>query len=189
MGRTRFCLISCGSRMRTAGLTLNLMTLGALAVGVGLVIDDAIVVVENVVRHLAAGESKLAAVQKASSEIAAPMISSTLTTVVVFLPLVFVAGVAGAFFTALAVTLTIALMVSLGLALLVSPSMCAAFLRVQPGAREHGRLFERALHVYERLLRLGLRRHWIMPVSAVVIVGLTLFFATRLGSGFMPTMD
>jgi CzcA family heavy metal efflux pump len=175
--------------MRLSGLTLNLMTLGALAVGTGLVIDDAIVVVENVFRHLSSGGARDAVVQQASAEIAAPMISSTLTTVVVFLPLVLVAGVAGAFFTALAITLTIALMVSLGLALLVSPSMCAAFLRTQPGAREHGRLFDCAIQVYERLLGLGLRRRWIMPAATVIIVGLTLFLATRLGTGFMPTMD
>src|SRR5712691_7182434 len=175
--------------MRLSGLTLNLMTLGALAVGTGLVIDDAIVVVENVFRHLASGGARDQVVQQASAEIAAPMISSTLTTVVVFLPLVLVAGVAGAFFTALAVTLTIALMVSLGLALLVSPSLCAAFLRVRPGAREHGRLFDRVIRLYERLLRFGLRQRWIMPAATVVIVGLTLFFASRLGTGFMPTMD
>lgn len=175
--------------MRLSGLTLNLMTLGALAVGTGLVIDDAIVVVENVFRHLSSGGARDKIVQQASAEIAAPMISSTLTTVVVFLPLVLVAGVAGAFFTALAVTLTIALLVSLGLALLVSPSMCAAFLKVPPGAREHGRLFDHAIHVYERLLILGLRRRWMMPAGAVVIFCLTLFFASRLGTGFMPTMD
>src|SRR5207302_6858668 len=74
--------------MRLSGLTLNLMTLGALAVGTGLVIDDAIVVVENVFRHLSHGESREGSVQNAAREIAAPMISSTLTTVVVFLPLV-----------------------------------------------------------------------------------------------------
>jgi CzcA family heavy metal efflux pump len=175
--------------MRLSGLTLNLMTLGALAVGTGLVIDDAIVVVENVFRHLSGGGKRDQIVQQASAEIAAPMISSTLTTVVVFLPLVLVAGVAGAFFTALAVTLAIALMVSLALALLVSPSLCAAFLRVRAGDREHGRLFDRVIALYERLLRFGLRRTWLMPVAAVVIVGLTLFFATRLGTGFMPTMD
>jgi multidrug efflux pump subunit AcrB len=175
--------------MRLSGLTLNLMTLGALAVGTGLVIDDAIVVVENVFRHLSGGGARDKVVQQASAEIAAPMISSTLTTVVVFMPLVLVAGVAGAFFTALAVTLTIALMVSLGLALLVSPSMCAAFLRTRPGEREHGRLFDRAIRLYERLLGFGLRHHWIMPAATAVIVGLTLFFASRLGTGFMPTMD
>src|SRR2546429_6243088 len=103
----------------------------------------------------------------------APMVSSTVATVVVFLPLVLVAGVAGAFFTALAVTLTIALMVSLGLALLVSPSLCAAFLRTRPGEREHGRLFDRVIHLYERLLGIGLRRHLIMPGATVGIPLLT----------------
>jgi CzcA family heavy metal efflux pump len=175
--------------MRLAGLTLNLMTLGALAVGIGLVIDDAIVVVENVFRHLSHGELATEAVRSAAGEIAAPMISSTLTTVVVFLPLVLVAGVYGAFFTALAVTLAIALMVSLALALMVSPSLCAAFLRVRKGAPEHGRLFERAVRLYERLLRFSLYHRWLLPVSAVVLIAATLFFATRLETGLMPEMD
>lgn len=175
--------------MRLSGLTLNLMTLGALAVGIGLVIDDAIVVVENVFRHLSHGEDRETAVQSAASEIAAPMISSTLTTVVVFLPLALLSGVAGAFFTALAVTLAIALMVSLVLALLVSPSLCAAFLRVRPGAKEHGRLFDKAIRFYETLLLFGMRRRWLMPLSAAAIIGLTIFFGLHLGSGFMPDMD
>ncbi len=175
--------------MRLAGLTLNLMTLGALAVGIGLVIDDAIVVVENIFRHLSHGEAPSSAVVRAASEIAAPMISSTLTTVVVFMPLVLLSGVAGAFFTALAITLTIALMVSLLLALLVSPSLCAAFLRVRPGAEEHGRLFEKFIHLYERTLRFCLRQKWVLPAGAAAALACTLFFASHLGSGFMPDMD
>lgn len=176
--------------MRLCGLTLNLMTLGALAIGVGLVIDDAIVVVENVFRHLAAGSAREEAVRLAAAEIAAPMISSTLTAVVVFLPLALVTGVAGAFFTALAVTLTLALLVSLILALTVSPSLCAAFLKTRVGQKEHGRLFEKVLRFYERVLRGALRqRAWLLPLSAVVALGGTIFFGTRLGTGFMPTMD
>jgi CzcA family heavy metal efflux pump len=177
--------------MRLAGLTLNLMTLGALAVGIGLVIDDAIVVVENVFRHLGSGVDRFEAVRQAANEIAAPMISSTLTTVVVFLPLVLLSGVAGAFFTALAMTLAIALMVSLALALLVSPSLCAAFLANRAGAGEHkeGRLLSGLIHLYEKLMKLGLRRRWLMPVSASVLIGLTVIIGNRLGTGFMPTMD
>ncbi len=175
--------------MRLAGLTLNLMTLGALAVGIGLVIDDAIVVVENVFRHLAQGTGRDEAVQLAAQEIAAPMISSTLTTVVVFLPLVLVAGVYGAFFTALAVTLTIALIVSLILALLVSPTLCATFLRTRAGAKEHGRLFERTIRLYERLLRFGLRHRWLVPVGAAVLIGATVWMFGRLETGLMPEMD
>ncbi|MBC8139670.1 MAG: efflux RND transporter permease subunit [Fibrella sp.] len=176
--------------MRVAGMTLNLMTLGALAIGVGLVIDDAIVVVENIFRHLAQGVERGAAVELASQEIAAPMISSTLTAVVVFLPLVLVTGVAGAFFTALAVTLVIALMVSLLLALFVSPSLCAAFLKVRPGAAEHGRLFERVLRGYDKLLRGAMRyRRVLLPLGIAAVLGSTAFFGSRLGTGFMPTMD
>jgi CzcA family heavy metal efflux pump len=175
--------------MRLSGLTLNLMTLGALAVGIGLVIDDAIVVVENVFRHLSHGEAPEQAVVNASQEIAAPMISSTLTTVVVFLPLILVSGVSGAFFTALSITLAIALMVSLALALLVSPSLCAAFLRVRPGAKEHGRLFERFLRLYDRILRFSLHHKWLLSLAAAIVIALTIVFGTHLTSGFMPEMD
>ncbi len=175
--------------MRLAGMSLNLMTLGALAIGIGLVIDDAIVVVENVFRHLSEGETRIAAVQRAAHEIAAPMISSTLTTVVVFMPLVLLSGVAGAFFTALAVTLCIALIVSLVLALLVSPSLCAAFLQIKPGQKEHGRLFEKFLHLYEWVLRRSLRARWIMVPAVLAILGLTFWFGSNLKTGFMPTMD
>ena len=175
--------------MRLAGLSLNLMTLGALAIGIGLVIDDAIVVVENVFRHLSEGESRVAAVQRAAHEIAAPMISSTLTTVVVFMPLVLLSGVAGAFFTALAITLCIALMVSLVLALLVSPSLCAAFLQIRPGQKEHGRLFEKFLNLYEWVLRRSLRMRWLLVPAVLVILGLTVWFGSHLKTGFMPTMD
>ena len=175
--------------MRLSGLTLNLMTLGALAVGIGLVIDDAIVVVENVFRHLAAGTTREDAVQLAAQEIAVPMISSTLTTVVVFLPLVLVAGVYGAFFTALAVTLTIALLVSLALALLVSPTLCAAFLKTRAGAQEHGRLFERFLRIYEKALRFTLHHKWLLPIGAIVIIASTVWMSGHLQTGLMPEMD
>lgn len=175
--------------MRLAGMTLNLMTLGALAVGIGLVIDDAIVVVENVFRHLAHGQSRAEAVRAAAAEIGAPMISSTLTTVVVFLPLSLLAGVGGAFFGALAVTLSIALMVSLVLALLLSPSLCAAFLQTRKGQAEHGRLFERVVHGYERVLGAALHRPLILPVAIALIVAATGFFGSHLTTGFMPTMD
>ncbi len=175
--------------MRLAGLTLNLMTLGALAVGIGLVIDDAIVVVENVFHHMTVGESVRSAVQNAAKEIAAPMISSTLTTVVVFLPLVLLQGVAGAFFTALAVTLAIALMVSLLLALLASPSLCAAFLKNRAGQKEHGRLFDRFLHGYERLLRWMIRMPWVSGILALAAIACIVVLGPKLKTGFMPAMD
>ncbi len=157
--------------------------------GIGLVIDDAIVVVENIVRHLSHGESRVAAVHAATTEITKPMIASTLTTVVVFLPLVLVTGVTGAFLTVLALTLVIALVVSLLLAVLVSPGLCARFLRARAEATEHGPWFTRMLHLYERLIRMGLhRRRWLVP-GTVAVVAVTVLLATQLTTGFMPAMD
>jgi CzcA family heavy metal efflux pump len=174
--------------MRMAGLTLNLMTLGALAVGIGLIVDDAIVVVENVFKHLALDPDLRTAVTRASGEIARPMISSTLTTVVVFLPLSLLQGVAGAFFSALAITLTIALMVSLALALTVSPSLCAAFLGRK---REHayGPIFRAVLRIYEGCLGWCVRHRWAVPIGAIATLVLTFLIAQKLPTGFMPAMD
>jgi len=174
--------------MRVAGLTLNLMTLGALAVGIGLVIDDAIVVVENVFKHLPTEPDIRSAVKAASGQIARPMISSTLTTVVVFLPLALLQGVAGAFFTALALTLTIALLVSLALALMASPSLCAAFLR-HSSHSEGGRLYEKILNGYEKVLRWGMKRPLFVPVLGVLLLGGTVLIGGKLETGFMPEMD
>ncbi len=175
--------------MRLSGLTLNLMTLGALAVGIGLIIDDAIVVVEAVFRYLEPGTSVGDAVKEASSQIAAPMISSTLTTVVVFLPLAFLQGVAGAFFLGLAVTLTIALIVSLALALCLSPSLCAAFLRYHEGIHDQGRAFGMVSRLYERTLKGLLRAKWLVVPIVALTLGLTFVLAGQLKSGFMPEID
>src|SRR5205823_7051000 len=103
--------------LKVLGESFNLMTLGGLAAAVGLVIDDAIVVVENVVLHRDAGQNRLEAIQSALREITKPLIGSTITPVVVFLPLISIAGVTGTFFRALAVTMAVSLFTSLFLAL------------------------------------------------------------------------
>ena len=119
--------------------SFNLMTLGGLAAAIGLVIDDAIVVVENIVSHRDAGESRINAVRNALHEILRPLLGSTVTPVVVFLPLVAVTGVTGSFFRALAVTMAVALLTSLVLALSFTPGLghcgwvCSVcFLRSRP---------------------------------------------------------
>ena len=111
------------------GESFNLMTLGGMAAAIGLVIDDAIVVVENIFLHRDAGESRAEAVRKALSEITTPLIGSTITPVVVFLPLVAVSGVTGIFFRALAITMTAALLTSLALALTWTPGLSYVLLR------------------------------------------------------------
>lgn len=111
------------------GESFNLMTLGGLAAAVGLVIDDAIVVVENIVLHRESGEGRAQAVRNALGEISKPLVFSTITPVVVFLPLVAVTGVTGSFFRALAITMTVALLTSLTLALTWTPSLSFYLLR------------------------------------------------------------
>ena len=103
--------------MWIVGLSFDLMTLGGVAAAIGLVIDDAIVVVENIYTHLAHGESRRQAVQNAIQEITAPIIGSTITPVVVFLPLTLLTGVTGVFFRSLALTMAVSLLTSLVLAL------------------------------------------------------------------------
>ncbi|MGB7189161.1 MAG: efflux RND transporter permease subunit, partial [Acidobacteriaceae bacterium] len=118
------------------GESFNLMTLGGLAAAVGLVIDDAIVVVENIVLHRESGEGRAQAVRNALREISKALVFSTITPVVVFLPLVAVAGVTGSFFRALAITMTVALLTSLTLALTWTPSLSFYLLRGKSKLRE-----------------------------------------------------
>ena len=115
--------------LKLLGQTFNLMTLGGLAAAVGLVIDDAIVVVENIVLHRDAGQGRIQAVQSALSELKVPLVGSTLTPVVIFLPLILISGVTGTFFRALAVTMASALIASLFLALTWTPTLSHYFVR------------------------------------------------------------
>src|SRR5271169_3739493 len=115
--------------LKAMGETFNLMTLGGLAAAVGLVIDDAIVVVENIVLHRDAGQGRLQAIRSALKEITVPLIGSTITPVVVFIPLIVITGVTGVFFRALAVTMTVSLLTSLALALTWTPALSQYFIK------------------------------------------------------------
>src|SRR5260370_30319875 len=114
---------------KLTGQSFNLMTLGGLAAAVGLVIDDAIVVVENIVLHRDSGEGRIEAVRKALHEITTPLVFSTITPIVVFLPLISVTRVTGVFFRALAITMTVSLLTSLALALTWPPGLSLLLLR------------------------------------------------------------
>jgi len=115
--------------LKLMGQTFNLMTLGGLAAAVGLVIDDAIVVVENIVLHRDLGQSRVGAIRSALKEITIPLVGSTITPVVVFIPLIVITGVYGVFFRALAVTMTVSLFTSLALALTWTPNLSQYFIR------------------------------------------------------------
>ncbi len=172
--------------LHLAGGTINLMSLGGLAIAIGLVIDDAVVVVENIHRHRAAGASVAAASEKGTQELLAAVVGSTLTTVVVFVPLGLLQGVVGQFFAALSLTLAASVLLSLGYALLLIPNAAARFLKDR---REHtarlGWLTER----YRSLLQASVRRPRAVAgvTLALALLGALLYF--RLETGFLPQMD
>ena len=125
--------------MKILGQSFNMMTLGGLAAAGGLVIDDAIVVVENIVLHRDGGEGRLEAVNSALKELTVPLIGSTLTPIVVFLPLISITGVTGTFFRALAIAMSVSLLTSLALALTWSTNLGVYLIRRgQGGTRRHG---------------------------------------------------
>ena len=167
-----------------SGGSLNLMSLGGLAIAVGLVIDDAVVVVEAIHRAHARGLSPREAAATGVSELAGPVVSSTLTTVVVFAPLGFLSGVVGAFFAALSVALAAAVILSLVIALTVIPMLSA--LLITPSASEPR---EPLVGHYVPLLRRALRRRGLVVVIAAVVVVAGFVGATRIESGFIPEMD
>ncbi len=176
------------------GQSFNLMTLGGLAAAIGLVIDDAIVVVENIVMHRDAGESRAEAVRKALHEITTPLIGSTVTPVVVFLPLIAVTGVTGSFFRALAITMAASLLTSLMLALTWTPGLSLVLLRQHrghDGAKDHaaGRLMAGVLHVHRRVLDWSLAKPlWLAGACVLLVIG-TWAGYQALGSDLLPEMD
>lgn len=179
--------------MYLVGLSFNLMTLGGVAAAIGLVIDDAIVVVENIYTHLLHGESRMKAIENAISEITIPIIGSTVTPVVVFLPLTLLTGVTGVFFRSLALTMAVALLTSLVLALTFTPVLAEKFVRIKKGKthneEELGRVMSLIVRPYESVLRFSLKNKWlVIIVSAVILFG-SYFLYNRLGSEFLPTFD
>jgi multidrug efflux pump subunit AcrB len=122
--------------LKVMGQTFDLMTLGGLAAAVGLVIDDAIVVVENIVLHRDAGQGRIEAIESALREITVPLIGSTITPVVVFIPLIAITGVTGVFFRALAVTMSVSLLTSLALAVTWTPTLSQYFIRGKHGKED-----------------------------------------------------
>ena len=194
--------------MSLLGQTFNLMTLGAMAIAIGLVIDDSVVITENIVRHLGVNSNRHEAIRDALNELIWPVTTSTLTTVVVFLPLRLLTGVVGQFFAALSITLTVAVLVSLILAVTIIPLMSDQFLTAADADTTE---FERAVATprtgfagimrrvrdsldalsvrYERSLAqvLSHPRRMLFAAAALILAGV---IAQRfVGTGFLPEMD
>jgi CzcA family heavy metal efflux pump len=176
--------------LHLAGDTLNLMSLGGLAVAIGLIIDDSVVVVENIARHLAEGQSGDEAINRASREISGAVIGSTLTTILVFLPLSFVRGVVGQLFQSLSLSLTVALLVSMVVSLTVIPVLAARFLANRP-MPSSGPIYRVMANAYEGVLRQALRWPWFVIAAALLAVlpGWWFWSQFESSSGYMPEMD
>jgi len=178
-------------------LSFDLMTLGGVAAAIGLVIDDAIVVVENIYTHMSRGQSRREAVQSAVSEITVPIIGSTITPVVVFLPLTLLTGVTGVFFRSLALTMAVALLTSLVLALAFTPVLAERFVKAKPGDTigasddevPHGRFLGAIIRRYESVLSFALDRRWIVGVTIVFVLAGSYALYHALGSEFLPEFD
>jgi CzcA family heavy metal efflux pump len=175
--------------VKLLGGTLNLMSLGGLAIAIGLVIDDAVVVVENIYRHLGAGEPVELAAEKGTQELVGPVIGSTLTTVVVFLPLGLLGGAVGEFFVALSITLSAAVLLSLLYALTFVP-LLAEYLLAQSTFRDSSaRFIEPVNRLYERGIRWALGRRVIVGAVTAGLIVLTYVAYRSVGTGFLPEMD
>src|SRR6202171_347672 len=188
--------------LKVTGQSFNLMTLGGLAAAVGLVIDDAIVVLENIVLHRDAGQNRSQAVQSALRELTVPLIGSTITPIVVFLPLISTTGVTRSFFRALAVTMTVSLLASLFLALSWTPALSQYLVRrkdtgeavsTSQGGPDFAALlaaeekhlsgfFGRIVNFYGRVMESVLKRPWVLVASSALIVVLSLVCYKFLGT-------
>jgi CzcA family heavy metal efflux pump len=175
------------------GESFNLMTLGGLAAAIGLVIDDAIVVVENIVLHRDSGESRAEAARLALKEMLAPLVGSTITPVVVFLPLISVTGVTGSFFRALAVTMTAALLTSLMLALTWTPALSLVLLREEKRDSDkhekHSRMMNKIFSLHATALSWALGRPLLLLGLCGVLVAGTYMGYRLLRSDLLPEMD
>jgi len=203
--------------LKLMGETFDLMTLGGLAAAVGLVIDDAIVVVENIVLHRDAGQTRLEAIRRALKEITVPLFFSTITPIVVFIPLIVITGVTGVFFRALAVTMTVALLTSLALAVSWTPTLSQYFIKGQPakeGVPEHNGdlnlalpeneetlqllaveekhlsgFFLRVVNFHERWLRRALKRPRLLMIFSASLIVISYLCYNFSGSDLLPEMD
>ncbi len=194
--------------LKVTNQSFNLMTLGGLAAAVGLVIDDAIVVLENIVLHRDAGQNRYQAIQSALKELTKPLIGSTITPIVVFLPLISTTGVTGTFFRALAITMTVSLITSLGLAMSWTPALSQYLVRrketTAPATSAEGPdmaallaaeeahlsgFFGRIVNFYTRAMRVIIKRPWTLAASSVVIIILSFVCYNFLQTDFLPEMD
>lgn len=190
-----FSIIGTFAAMYVMGFSINNISLMALTLSVGFVVDDAIVMLENIVRHMEKGEGVLEAALKGSKEIGFTILSMTLSLVAVFIPVLFMGGILGRILHEFAVTISMAILISGFVSLTLTPMLSSRFIR-PPAGEQHGRMylfmerfFQGMLHTYERTLQLVLKyRRTVMAVTIVLTLA-TGYLFTKIPTGFLPIED
>jgi multidrug efflux pump len=191
-------IVGTFSAMYLLDYSLDILSLMALIIATGFVVDDAIVVLENIQRHIEAGKPRVEAALLGSREVGFTVISMSLSLVAVFLPILLMGGIVGRLFQEFAVTLSLAILISLVLSLTTTPMMCALLLRREAGheaKRPNG--FVRALETgfngmlsgYERTLRIAMRHRRLVVLTLVATVGLNVYLYVIVPKGFFPEQD
>jgi HAE1 family hydrophobic/amphiphilic exporter-1 len=189
--------------LNITGGSINSMTLGGLALAFSRLIDDSVVVLENIFRHIDMGKTPEQASLEGANEVALPVLASTLTTAVVFFPVVFLYGVSRDLFTALAVTVVLSLMASYFVAMTIVPLFCARFIKGHPGSDAHhhapehmskwffafNRGFLKLMTVYDVMLNKLLERPAFTVLTLLVLFGVSLLLYPLLGTAFFPRTD
>ena len=191
------CMVATFLVMQVVGFTLNQMTLLALSLSVGILVDDSIVVLESITRHLRQGESPAEAAYNGRAEIGFADITTTLVDVVVFVPIAFMGGIVGSFFKQFGLTIATATLFSLVISFSVTPMLAARWYRQGENLEANTGIFApierfyRTLErVYRRILRVALRRRWLVIASGVALLALVFWVSfQRLGFEFLPGTD
>jgi len=190
-----FSIIGTFAAMYMMGFSVDNISLMALTLSVGFVVDDAIVMLENIVRHVEKGEGVLHAALNGSREIGFTILSMTLSLVAVFIPVLFMGGILGRILHEFAVTISMAILISGFVSLTLTPMLCSRFIR-PAGTERHGRLyilmerfFDKMLHTYERTLKIVLNYRLITLIITILLTIATGFLFTKIPMGFLPSED
>ena len=190
-----FAMLGTFAMMAMMSYSLDNLSLMALVLSIGFVVDDAIVMLENIMRHIEHGEAPFQAAIRGSREIGFTIISMTISLAAVFIPVLFMSGILGRLFREFAVTITTAILISGVVSVTLTPMLCSRFLKVRPPGTEPAWsraaewCFQRTLHLYEWTLRGVLKYRPIMAGVFLAVLGLTLFLFQKVNKGFIPDVD
>ncbi|WP_025127508.1 MdtB/MuxB family multidrug efflux RND transporter permease subunit [Pseudomonas sp. PH1b] len=189
-------LIGTFGVMYLAGFSVNNLTLMALTIATGFVVDDAIVMLENISRFIEEGDSPMQAALKGAKQIGFTLISLTLSLIAVLIPLLFMADVVGRLFREFAITLAVAILISLVVSLTLTPMMCARLLKPEPKPEQQGRFYRASgawidwlIESYGRKLQWVLKHQFLTLMVAIGTLGLTVFLYMVVPKGFFPVQD